>query len=126
MSCERFDFSESNDCSHASVGKDFLFNVLVSDGDGDVEDISNDTFELVIKDEVGGATLLTLSNTVTPNATGFYYNDAVNGDMDMVITDTDSITVGEGVWQYEWNRTDSNGLISLEGYGTFQFIDRRV
>lgn len=126
MACEEFNFSETNGCSHASVGKDFLLNVLVTDEDGAVEDITNSTFELIIKDYIGGATLLTLNNTGTLDTTGFYYNDAPNGDMDMRITDTDTATLGQGVYRYEWNKTTATGFVTLEGYGTFQFLDRRV
>jgi len=126
MACEEFNFSESNNCSHVSVGKDFLYNVSVVDEDGATEDITGDVFELIIKDMIDGSVLLTLNNTLVLDTTGFYVNDAGTGDMDMRITATDTIIVGGGVFRYEWNRTSSSGFIKLEGYGTMQFSDRRI
>lgn len=126
MACEEFNFSESNQCSHVSVGKDFLYSVSVVDEEGEPEDISGDTFDLIIKDVIDGTTLLVLTNVLVPDTTGFYVNNAFLGDVDMRITAADTVAVGEGVFRYEWNRTISGGFIKLEGYGTMQFSDRRI
>lgn len=126
MACEDFNFEEANGCTHASVGMTFHYNILVKDEAGSAQPITGDLFSMVIMDAAGGNELLELVNTTDPLLSGFYVNDAATGDVDITITSADTIAIGAGVHSYQLVRTRASGEVILEGYGLFQFIDRRV
>ncbi len=125
MSCNEFNFTESNECTHALVGIDFLYRISATNDQGEAEDVSDQDFELVVMDRVGGNQLLVLSNVLLQNETGFFFHSNI-GQIDMRITNSDTILVGEGTYPYYFKRTESSGRVREESYGVFQFIDRRV
>jgi hypothetical protein len=121
--CNQADLSFANSCTQVDVGFDWK-KTLTYDTGGVANDVTGFVFVMTIKDENGGSTLLTLPIVGDNITTGIYIPDPTSGVLMLLITDTDSIAVGGGVYPYEIASTDTDGLISPFMQGTIQFLDR--
>ena len=121
MACSEFNFKEA-DCTHVEVGHHFDRELSVSSSSG-VTDLTNLTFVMVIKDSIGGTTLLTLNEVNDAVTTGLYITPTI-GIINMIITDTDSTTMGSGNFPYEMVHTDLLGHSEIFMQGNIQFFTR--
>lgn len=121
--CNQANLEFANNCTQVDVGFDWR-KTLTYDTGGVVNDITGFVFVMTIKDEIGGSILLTLPIVGDAVTTGIYIPDPTNGILMLLITDTDSIATGGGVYPYEMTSTDTAGLISPFMQGTIQFLDR--
>ena len=120
MSCNEFNFERST-CTHVDVGFDFSKVLNYTDSSG-VIDITGRTFQLIIKDVIGGTAQLTLNHIGDALSTGLYIADPTTGAIEVVIIDTDTLTAG--TYPYEMTDTDSDGKISIFMQGTIEFHTR--
>lgn len=124
MKCNTFNFEESSDpCSNVNVGFDFAFTAFYNNG-GIGVDISDDSFEMTIKDTIGGTILLTLPEVLNNITTGLYIPTPTGGKIFIQIIEADTVTMGAGVFPYEMTKTDSDNLTTIFMEGTIEFIDR--
>lgn len=124
MKCNTFNFEVASDpCSNVKVGFDFAFTAfynLVGVG----VDISDDTFEMTIKDVVGGSVILTLPEVLDNITTGLFIPTPIGGKIFIQIMEADTTTVGAGKFPYEMTKVDSDNLKTIFMQGTIEFIDR--
>jgi len=122
MACSEFNFKVA-DCTNVDVGYHFTKDLSVSDSNG-VTDLTNLEFVMVIKDRLDGTTLLTLNEVNDELTTGFYIPNPTTGLIQMIITDTDSTTVGGGYFPYEMIQTDALSHSEIFMQGNIQFFTR--
>ena len=122
MACSEFNFKES-DCTHVEVGHHYTRDLSVS-GSGGATDLTNLEFVMVIKDSLSGTTLLTLEEVGDALTTGFYIPNPTTGVIHMIITDTDSDTVGSGYFPYEMVQTDDLTHSEIFMQGNIQYFTR--
>jgi len=118
MACSEFNFSIDT-CTQVDVGFDFSKVFTITDGGGAV-DLTNLTFQLIVKDRTGGTALLTLDEVGDDLTSGLYIADPVTGVLKMIITDTDSLTSGN--YPYEMTQTDASSRKSIFLQGYIQFF----
>lgn len=123
MGCSEFNF-QANTCTQVTKDFDFSAQLSFTDSAGTAIDLTNDTFVLIIKDALSGATLLTLNEVGSNLLTGLYIPSPTSGVMNIQITDTDVISIAVGVYPYEMTRTDSDSKVFISMQGTMQFFDR--
>lgn len=121
--CNQFNF-ELSTCTQVDVSFDWTKTLTYQDTSGVAIDVTSYVFVMTIKDENGGATLLSLPIVGDNLTTGIYIPVPTNGILNLQITDTDAGIVGGGVFPYELAVTDPDGLISPFMQGTIQFLDR--
>ena len=102
----------------------FFTKVLTYKFQGTAINISSFTFEMVIKDVLGGTTLLTLAQVASDTLLGLYIPDPTTSviNIQIPISDSDGLTVGTPV--YEFTMTDSSGRLFEFFQGTIQVTDR--
>ena len=121
--CSSYNF-QTGACTNANKDFDFLVTFSVTDVNKDPVPLTGDVFQLVIKDDLNGAVLLTLDHVVDNVSTGIYIPSPTTGVISIQITDTDVATVPAGVYPYQMAKTDSDGKITVFAQGTFQFYNR--
>lgn len=123
MGCSEFNF-QSNTCTQVDVGFDFTKVLTYTDINGDAVNITGFVFVMTIKDNLSGATLLTLPIVGDNLTTGFYIPAPSSGVLNMQITDTDTALIAVGVYPYEMTVTDTDSKVDIFMQGTIQFFDR--
>jgi len=126
MSCRDFNFNTKN-CMNVFISKDYQKSINYKDGEGTGIDMTGSTLFMKIKNNKGDSvSVLELTNVLTASETGFYFADASTGSFLMTITDTDTATVSKGVYVYEINLEDSNGIKSIFMSGLIEFTDTKL
>jgi len=126
MSCRDFNFNTKN-CMNVFISKDYQKSINYKDGEGTGIDMTGSTLFMKIKNNKGDSvSVLELTNVLTASETGFYFTDASTGSFLMTITDTDTATVSKGVYVYEINLEDSNGIKSIFMSGLIEFTDTKL
>jgi len=124
MKCNTFNLSMDTDpCSNVKVGFYWSFTAFYNNG-GIGVDISDDTFEMTIKDALGGSLLLTMPEVLDNETTGLYIPTPTDGKIYIQITEADTVIIGAGTFPYEMTRTDVDGLKTIFMQGTIQFTNR--
>lgn len=124
MKCNKFNFEESTTpCSNVKVGFYFSFTAFYNISGVGI-DISDDTFEMTIKDAIGGSIILTLPEVLDDITTGLYIPTPTGGKIFIQILEADTVTIGAGTFPYEMTKIDSDGLKTIHMEGTIEFIDR--
>jgi len=109
------------------ISKDYQKSINYKDGEGTGIDMTGSTLFMKIKNNKGDSvSVLELTNVLTASETGFYFADASTGSFLMTITDTDTATVSKGVYVYEINLEDSNGIKSIFMSGLIEFTDTKL
>ncbi len=122
MGCSQFNFQLST-CTQIDIGFDYSRALIVTDEDGAV-DLTGSTFEMVIKDELGGNVILILPIVLDASTTGFYIPAPTTGIINMQITKEDSTLIAEKWYVYETVFTDSLGEEKIFMQGSIQFYQR--
>ena len=123
IDCSLFNF-QTGKCTQADKDFDFLVSFSLTDSARNPIDITGDTFQLLIKDVLGGSTLLTLEEVVDNVTTGLFIPSPTTGVIAIQITKIDVTGVPAGIYPYEMTRTDSDGKIFIFAQGTFEFFNR--
>lgn len=122
--CNNFNFSEETDpCTNVKIGFNFSQSAEYQNNNTPI-DITSDTFQMVIKDSLGGTILLTLNEVGDTMTTGLYIPMPALGLIFIQIMAADSLLVGEGIFPYEMTRTDPDGLLHIFMQGTIEFTNR--
>jgi hypothetical protein len=116
MACNEVDFTFDNECLHVTVGDDY--STLIHSN----RDLTNYTITMDIQTAKDTAPVLSLAITADVLLTGFYISDAAAGDFKMIIQNSDTTAVGEGVYLYAITLIDSNSLRTslLQGHIEFK------
>jgi len=122
MGCSQFNFQLST-CTQVDIGFDFSRVLTVTD-EGGIVDLTGSTLEMIIKDTLGGATIMTLPVVLDADTTGFYIPSPTTGIVNMQITAVDSGLIAEDWYVYETILTDSAGKIGIFMQGSIQFSTR--
>lgn len=123
MKCADFNFSSST-CTSVYKGYDFTKTLTFRNSDKTAIDLTNLTFVMIIKDSLGGSTLLTLNEVGDDVSTGLYLPLPLTGQINLLITDADSAGIAVGKYPYEIRYTQSNGLQFPFMEGDIEFCDR--
>jgi len=123
IGCSLFNF-QTGRCTQADKDFDFLVSFSVTDSSDNPIDLTGDTFQLIIKASLGGATLLTLNEVASNLLTGLFIPSPTSGIIAIQITKADVTLISVGEFPYEMTRTDSDGKIFVFAQGVFQFFDR--
>ena len=123
INCNLFNF-QTGTCTQVDKDFDFLVSFAISDSGGNPIDLTNDTFQMIIKDSLGGSVLLTLNEVGDNVTTGIYIPSPTSGVLAIQITDTDVTATATGVYPYEMTRTDTDSKIFPFAQGTIEFSDR--
>lgn len=123
MDCDNFDFLTGT-CTQVKIGFDFEKVFTYTDSLGVGVNISGFDFNMIIKDALGGATLLTLPTVNDNVTTGFYFPSPNTGVINMQITDTDTALIASGTYPYEMTITDTDSKVEIFMQGEIQFVDR--
>ena len=121
--CSQFNFEDIT-CTQADIGFDFNKILTFKDASGAAIDITGQTLVMIIKDELEGATLLTLSIVGDKLTTGFFIPSPTTGIINMQITDTDTNSIAVGLYPYETIRTDTDSKKTIFMQGNIQFSER--
>lgn len=121
--CSRFDF-QTGTCTQVDIGFDFSKVLTYTDVNGDAINVTGFVFSMTIKDELSGATLLTLPIVGDNLTTGLYIPSPISGIINMQITDTDAGLIAAGVYPYEMTVTDNNSKVDIFMQGSINFINR--
>ena len=123
MDCDNFDFLTGN-CTQVDIGFDFEKVFTYTDSLGLPVPLTGFDFNMIIKDALGGATLLTLPTVNDNVTTGFYFPSPITGIISMLITDTDTAGFTVGTYPYEMTITDTDSKVEIFMQGEIQFVDR--
>ena len=123
MSCSPFDFSTRTK-TNVYKNFDFIKVVTYKNPDKTLIDLTNLEFTMVIKDSLGGSTLLTLSEVGDAVTTGLYIATPANGEVRILIASADSTGITAGNYPYEITYTDSNSLRHPFMEGEIEFTER--
>lgn len=123
MDCNNFDFLTGT-CTQVDIGFDFDKVFTYTDSVGLPVNITGFDFNMLIKDALGGATLLTLPTVNDNVTTGFFFPSPTTGIINMQITDTDTALIASGTYPYEMTITDGDSKIDIFMQGEIQFFER--
>ena len=122
IDCELFNYQTGN-CTQVDIGKDFDKDLSITDSTGSPIDLTTDTYQMIIKDSLGGSALFTLDEVGDNLTTGLYIASPTSGIINIIITDTDT-AITAGVYPYEMTKTDSDSKIFVFMQGTIEFYER--
>lgn len=118
--CSNFDFNNST-CTSVDIAFDFSKVLLFSDEAGAI-DLTGFGLVGVIKDAIGGSSLLALTIVGNDQTTGFYIPVLTDGSIQFIIKKEDALA--SGTYPYEFTLTNPSGDDSIFMQGTIQFFDR--
>ncbi len=124
MSCDEFNFKVLNKCTQIDIGYDFESVFTYEDSNDLAINITGFDFNMIIKDSLGGATVLTLSIVGDNLTTGFYIPNPTLGIINMQITDVDTGLIAAGNYPYEMLSTDTDSKVKIFMQGILQFSER--
>ena len=121
MGCSNFDFKDISDDKCYALIEDMDYSCgLTIKADGVVQDITGNTYQMLIKDRNDGTILLDLGNEADTTVSGFYLDEPSNGHLFLTIINTDVTALGVGSFVYDIVETDTNSVKSLYMQGTVQ------
>jgi len=115
MACNEVDFTFKNECLHATVGDDY--STLIHSN----RDLTGYTIAMDIQTGKGETPVLSLAITVDELLTGFFVSNVSAGDFRMIIKNSDTTLVGEGIFIYAITMIDSNSLRTPFLQGNIEF-----
>jgi hypothetical protein len=118
-----FNFERITD-THVVIGCDFNTPLYYTLADGSPGNLTDDTLEMTIKDELGGAALAILGEVGDNTSDGLYIPTPTNGQVFIQIADTTSSFYSEGIYPYQITRVDVDSKKFIWMQGTIEFFNR--